>query len=46
MDSAWLFLHLIRIHDYQGSFPIQDNGVNHAEVLVNLDAVIGVIESE
>jgi hypothetical protein len=46
MDSAWLFLHLIWIQDYQGSFPIQDDGVNHAEALVKLDAVISVIESE
>jgi hypothetical protein len=35
-DSAWLFLHLMRIQDYQGSFPIQDDGVNHAEAMINV----------
>jgi hypothetical protein len=49
-DSALLFSHLIWIQDYQGSFPIQDDGVNHAEASVKLeslpDAVISVIESE
>jgi hypothetical protein len=32
--------------DYQGSFPIQDDGLNHSEASVKLDAVISVIESE
>jgi hypothetical protein len=45
-DSASLFLYLIRIQDDQGSFSIQDDGVNHAEASVKLDAKIIVIENE
>jgi hypothetical protein len=40
-------LHLIRIQDYQESFPIQDNGMKHAEASesVKID-IISDIESE